>query len=118
MAPIISRAAQLALLLIPMAVALTCLWGLAYAMPFYLPPGEFAMLIGGEKSSALFTNVFDAAGFGMSAVWNPWASAIAKSGDFQQILLSQALFGLISMVFMPLCMYRQNAKLAGEKKKN
>lgn len=97
-------------------VPLTVLWGLAYAMPFYIPPGEAAMNIGGETSTALFTNVFDAAGFAMSAVWNPWASAIAKGGDFRLVLLSQALFGAISMVSMPLCMARMNAKEDAAKK--
>ena len=32
---------------------LTVLWGLAYAMPFYIPPGEAAMNIGGKASTAL-----------------------------------------------------------------
>jgi hypothetical protein len=27
----------------PAVVPLTVLWGLAYALPFYIPPGEFAM---------------------------------------------------------------------------
>ena len=100
-------------------VPLLVVWALAYAMPFYVPPGEFAMLIGGKSGTALFTNIFDAAGFAMSATWNPWASSLAKSGDFEQILRSQALFGAISMVAMPLCMYRQNAKrdAAAAKKK-
>ena len=168
-------------------VPLTVIWGLAYALPFYIPPGEFAMQvlrtsgpptlplpgtravshclplvclplhrlprvpthartqihcteqaihdkypayahtrlslahlavaqIGGKSSTALFTNIFDAAGFATSAVWNPWASGIAKSGDFRAILLSQALFGAISMVAMPLCMYRQIATADGAKK--
>jgi len=97
-------------------VPLAVVWGLAYAMPFYLPPGEFAMQIGGKAGTALFTNVFDAAGFAASAVWNPWASASAKSGDFTTILQSQALFGAISMLTMPLCMHRQNQKLVAAKK--
>ena len=59
----------------------------------------------------------DAAGFAMSAVWNPWASEIAKPGDFQRILLSQALFGARSMVTMPLCMYRLNSRATDAKKK-
>lgn len=99
-------------------VPLTVVWGLAYALPFYIPPGEFAMAIGGKASTALFTNVFDAAGFAMSAMWNPWASAIAKTGDFRMILLSQAAFGAISLVTMPLCMQRVNATTAAAKKKD
>jgi len=101
----------------PIAVVpLLTLWGLTYALPFYTPPGEFAMQVGGKAGTALFTNVFDAAGFTMSATWNPWASSLAKSNDFTTILLSQAAFGAISMVTMPLCMYRQNAKAATAKK--
>lgn len=30
----------------PLAVPLLFLWSLAYALPFYLPPGEFALKIG------------------------------------------------------------------------
>ena len=31
------------------------------------------------------------AGFTVSAIWNPWASACAKRGDFATVLYSQAL---------------------------
>jgi len=102
----------------PLVVPLTVLWGLAYALPFYIPPGEFAMAVGGKTSTALYTNLFDAAGFTVSAAWNPWASAAAKSGDFATVLYSQAIFGAISLVCMPLCMSRVNAKAAAEKKKD
>uniref|UniRef100_A0A7S2GG42 Major facilitator superfamily (MFS) profile domain-containing protein n=1 Tax=Haptolina brevifila TaxID=156173 RepID=A0A7S2GG42_9EUKA len=98
-------------------VPLLVVWGVAYALPFYIPPGEFAMQVGGKKGTALFTNVFDAAGFAMSATWNPWASGLAKSGNFETVLLSQAAFGLLSLLTMPLCMLRQNAKAAAGKKK-
>ena len=98
-------------------VPLTVLWGLAYALPFYIPPGEFAMQIGGKKGTALFTNIFDASGFAASALWNPWASALAKNNDFKTILYSQALFGAISSLTMPLCMYRQMLKEQAAKKK-
>ena len=36
--------AKLGLDIAPLVVPLTVLWGLAYALPFYIPPGEFAML--------------------------------------------------------------------------
>lgn len=97
-------------------VPLTVVWGIAYALPFYIPPGEFAMQIGGKKGTALFTNIFDAAGFAMSAVWNPWASSVAKTGSFELVLQSQAAFGLISMLTMPWCMARLNAKVDATKK--
>ena len=46
----------------PIVVPLLSLWGCAYALPFYLPPGEFALKIGGKTAAALFTNLFDAGG--------------------------------------------------------
>ena len=36
----------------PLVVPLTVLWGLAYALPFYIPPGAFAMTAGGKTASA------------------------------------------------------------------
>jgi len=63
----------------------------------------------------ILSNLFDAAGFTVSAMWNPWASAMAKRGDFATALYSQALFGAISLVCMPLCMSRVNAKAAAAK---
>ena len=46
----------------PLVVPLAVLWGLAYALPFYIPPGEFVMQIGGKSATGLFSNLFDAAG--------------------------------------------------------
>ena len=45
--------------------------------------------MGGKSATALYTNLFDAAGFTVSAIWNPWASAAAKRGDFSTVLYSQ-----------------------------
>jgi hypothetical protein len=153
-------------------VPLTVLWGMAYALPFYIPPGEFAMQvrtatrprvrfkvrgrdklslrifppcvrlssppllssvgeapssrplpcplctaqIGGKSATGLFSNLFDAAGFGVSAAWNPWASRLAKDGDFTTVLLSQALFGAVALIGMPLCMHRVGAKAKAKAK--
>ena len=68
-------------------------------MPFYVPPGEFAMQVGGKSGTGLFTNL-DAAG-----------SRRRRCGTRgrrrrRRRPLPQAAFGLISMVAMPLCMYR------------
>jgi len=100
----------------PLAMPLLFCWGLAYALPFYLPPGEFAMRIGGKTASALFTNLFDAGGFTLCFFWNGWASKSTKDGDFQAVLLSQAIFGAISLLCMPLCMHRQQAAEDAKKK--
>ena len=101
----------------PIVAPLFTIWGIAYVIPFYLPAGEYAMTIGGSKYTAMYTNMFDAAGFIASALWNPWATSSSKGGDFKQMLLSQAAFAAISAVMMPLGMARVNAKAAAEKKK-
>ncbi|KAL1524476.1 hypothetical protein AB1Y20_019370 [Prymnesium parvum] len=99
-----------------LAVPLLFLWSLAYALPFYLPPGEFALRIGGKSASALFTNLFDAGGFTLCFFWNSWASRATKEGNFEAVLVSQAVFGVISFVCMPLCLYRLEASVADKKK--
>uniref|UniRef100_A0A7S0P042 Major facilitator superfamily (MFS) profile domain-containing protein n=1 Tax=Calcidiscus leptoporus TaxID=127549 RepID=A0A7S0P042_9EUKA len=100
----------------PLAVPLLFVWGLAYALPFYLPPGEFALRIGGKTAAALFTNLFDAGGFTVSFFWNRWATKSSKDGDFAAVLQTLSLFALISLG-MPWCMYRQyrSAEAAAKK---
>jgi len=100
----------------PLVVPLLAVWGCSYALPFYLPPGEFALKIGGKTAAALFTNLFDAGGFTLCFFWNSWASKETKGGDFTSVLLSQALFGGLSMLCMPLCMARANARELESKK--
>lgn len=100
----------------PLVVPLLFLWGVAYALPFYVPPGEFAMAVGGKAATALFTNLFDAFGFTMCFFWNRWATAQSKDGDFTQVLWSASLFGAIAFVCMPICMMRLNAIADKEKK--
>ena len=77
------------------------------------PPQSAALCVaphsGGKTAAALFTNLFDAGGFTLCFFWNSWASKSTKGGDFRQVLLSQALFGAISLVCMPWCMTRQVA---------
>ena len=56
-------------------------------------------------------------GFSLCFFWNAWASKSSKSGDFSDVLLSMAGFAAVSLVCMPLCMYRQATKAASDKKK-
>ena len=97
----------------PLVVPLLFVWGVAYALPFYLPPGEFALRIGGKTAAALFTNLFDAGGFTVSFFWNRWATKSSKDGDYSAVLHTQVLFAAIGLA-MPYCMYRQ---VAAEKAK-
>ena len=100
------------------AVWLLVLWGCAYALPFYLPPGEFALKVGGKTAGALFTNLFDAGGFSFCIFWNRWASTASKGGDFTQVLISMSAFAAISTICMPLCMYRQAIMTEQSKKRS
>jgi sugar phosphate permease len=104
-------------LISPLVVPLLTLWGCAYALPFYLPPGEFAIKIGGKSAAAFFTNLFDAAGFTLCMFWNPWASKASKDGDFTIVLLSMSAFGALALLTMPLCMHRMQAAGSEEKKR-
>ena len=99
-------------LVVPLAVV----WGGAYVLPFYLPVGEYAAATGGKRYTALYANLFDGTGFVVSALWNPWASASSKGGDFTMVLLSQAAFGAVSAITMPLAMARINARGRATKK--
>ena len=48
--------------------------------------------------------------------WNKWASRSTKQGDFSEVLLSQAAFAAVALLFMPLCMYRQTSAAEQAKK--
>jgi predicted MFS family arabinose efflux permease len=39
------------------------MWGLSWSVPFYIPPGVYALEVGGDAHAAFVTNVFDAGGF-------------------------------------------------------
>lgn len=54
-------------------------WGLAFAIPFYIPPSLYALARGGTKSSATIADVFDVAGFGLLAVFNGYVGSISHS---------------------------------------
>ena len=91
-------------------------WSWRDVLPFYLPVGEYAAATGGKRYTALYANLFDGTGFVVSALWNPWASASSKGGDFTMVLLSQAAVGAVSALTMPLAMARINARGRATKK--
>jgi sugar phosphate permease len=55
------------------------LWGVAFAIPFYIPPSLYALERGGVESSATIADVFDVAGFGFLAVFNGYVAGIQHS---------------------------------------
>ena len=50
--------------------ALFFLWGIGFAVPFYIPPSLYALKEGGRESSATIADVFDCAGFAALAAFN------------------------------------------------
>jgi MFS family permease len=61
-------------------VSMACffLWGLAFSVPFYLPPSLYALARGGQESSATIADVFDIGGFGLLALFNGYVASIAQ----------------------------------------
>ncbi|KAJ1633226.1 major facilitator superfamily domain-containing protein [Pavlovales sp. CCMP2436] len=82
-------------------------WGLAFAVPFYLPIGTYALECGGKKHSTLFTNLLDAGGFTVSSVWNRYAAAQSRINDWDAVIFSLAVLGSIAFFALPLAMYRR-----------
>jgi len=83
------------------------LWGLCFAVPFYIPAGTYALECGGKKHGALFTNLFDAGGFTASSVWNWYAAEQSRLNRFDNLLFSLACLGGVAAFSMPLAMYRR-----------
>eukprot|EP01036_Dinobryon_divergens_P026275 gene26275-34900_t len=54
----------------PVLLLAIFLWGFAWSLPFYIPAGVMALQLGGRKHAALLTNIFDAAGFLVAAVFS------------------------------------------------
>lgn len=92
------------------------LWGLSFAVPFYLPAGTFALELGGKRNGALFTNLFDAGGFTVCSVWNRFAAAKAGENDFNGILDSIIACAAIALL-MPVSMYSRLPVAAAAKPK-
>jgi len=55
------------------------LWGVSFALPFYIPPSLFALKRGGKESSATIADAFDFAGFSLLAMFNGYVAGIDYS---------------------------------------
>lgn len=81
-------------------LALITVWGAAWALPFYIPPGIVALQLGGKDHSAMITNIFGAVGYLSGAVFTYLTMKLGKSGNWFPVLMTCALGNLISMVTM------------------
>jgi len=79
-------------------------WGLAWALPFYIPPGILALELGGKLHAALLTNLFDGAGFLLSAAFSKVAMDQGGVGRWSTILLGFVISSFITTISMGLSM--------------
>jgi predicted MFS family arabinose efflux permease len=82
-------------------------WGLCFAVPFYLPPGTYALECGGKRHSTFFTNLFDAGGFTVASVWNRYAATQTRLNAWDDVLWTLVCFSTIALCTMPLAMFRR-----------
>lgn len=94
------------------AVVLTILtlWGCSWALPFYIPPGIVALKIGGRDHAALITNLYDAFGFGLAALYSIAAMEYGRVGNWAPIMVLLSVFGGLSTISMHYAMKKDMKK--------
>ena len=80
--------------------ALLFLWGASWMLPFYVPPGVYALHLGGVQHSALLTNMFDAAGFTAGAVLSYFAMSLGGKGHWKPVLGALSCGGGLALMGM------------------
>lgn len=83
------------------------IWGVSFAIPFYIPSSIFALEKGGKESSATISDFFDFFGFLCLAVFNGYAASIQQSVMIQWslcfvILASCSATSLICLTLLEL----------------
>ena len=76
------------------------LWGISFAVPFYIPPSIFALEKGGKESSATIADCFDFFGFLCLAGFNGYVAGIKQSVliNWKNTFCILALCSLVSML--------------------
>jgi len=80
------------------ALLILTLYGACWALPFYIPPGVYALTVGGTEHAAFITNLFDGFGFIIAAFFSIVAMENGRVGQWAGILMSLAFAGLLSLV--------------------
>ena len=80
------------------------LWGLSFAIPFYIPPSLYALKQGGKDGSATIADAFDFSGFLLLAFFNGYVASIrhdvlAAWIPTFQILTGCGVASLVSLSF-------------------
>lgn len=87
-------------------------WGLSFAIPFYIPPSLYALTRGGKQSSATIADVFDIGGFGLLAGFNGYVASIehANLAAWVPTFQMTTACALASYISLSLAAWRENQK--------
>jgi len=77
-------------------------WGLAFSIPFYIPPSLYALKHGGKESSATIADSFDVVGFLLLAFFNKYVTSLPQEVVTSwlrpfEILLSSSVVSLVTL---------------------
>ena len=89
-----------------LVLSVLTLWGVCWALPFYIPPGIIALKVGGKNHAALITNLYDAGGFAIAAIYSIFAMELGRVGEWFPIMVTLSTFGLLSTLSMHHAMER------------
>jgi hypothetical protein len=84
----------------PIVLGILFFWGMAWALPFYLPAGVMALTLGGVNHAALLTNLFDAIGFLAASVLSYYAMEFGKSGQWTSVIFGLSIAGGVALTTM------------------
>jgi hypothetical protein len=87
-----------------LVLVLLTMWGGAWALPFYIPPGLVALRLGGRHHAALLTNIFGATGYFAGAIFTYFSMKWGKAGNWLPVLLLCAGGNFVSLITMNLAM--------------
>jgi MFS family permease len=76
------------------------LWGAAWMLPFYIPPGVLALHLGGTAHAALLTNLFDGAGFLAASVVSFYAMSLGSKGHWAPVMGCLSTGGALALLGM------------------
>lgn len=85
-------------------LSLITLWGAAWALPFYIPPGLVALSLGGEHHAALVANIFDAFGFFAGAVFSFYSMKLGTNSQWTPVFLCCAITNALCLMLMNVSM--------------
>jgi len=86
-------------------------WGLAFSIPFYIPPSLFALRRGGRQSSATIADAFDLGGYTLLAIFTGFVVSRQQPQQmmswylpFKILLIST----IVSIISLPIALFLED----------